>query len=263
MESKYQVDDLIRQSAEWVVYRVMTKDGTPYALTRARLEEEEQAQLGEEGVFESALKTLMELDHEHVRPVVDGGLDKVDGYPWVVSNWFDGKPLSKRTISIRDIKNIGEQLETIVGDLGKLADVLSFDAGEILTIRTPDHYLHVLFTVDYHAWFRDFALGVTPGTGEDASVKVRILLEGLVEKQEQVPVKKEREKRTIPMVEERSPALREYKPPRDRYLGKVVAMLFLLTCLGGIVWLTMVGEERAGKIEELDEALKAKAASEE
>ena len=37
--SKYQLDDLIRQNADWVVYRVLGKDGTPFALTRVRLGE--------------------------------------------------------------------------------------------------------------------------------------------------------------------------------------------------------------------------------
>lgn len=267
MESKYQLDDLIRQNADWVVYRVMEKDGTPFALTRVRLKDEELEALVRDGKFEVALEELVKLDHQHVRPVIDGGVDKVDRYPWVVSHWFDGKSLSKRRISIQDIKNIGEQLETVVADLGQLADVLCFDAEEILTIRTEDGYLHVLFTVDYHAWFRDFALGRSPGAGQDTSVKVRVLLEGLVESQEkeeeEVVREKVREKRTIPMVEERSPALREYHPPRERYFGKVLVVLVLLSCLGAIVWLTMLGEEKAGEIEKIDAALEAKGVGEE
>ena len=199
----------------------------------------------------------MKVEHEHVRPVIDGGLDKVDQYPWVVSSWYDGKPLGERSISLRDIKNIGTQLKAVVADLGQLADVLSFEADEILTIRTPDQFLHVLFTVDYHGWFRDRAHGLPPGTGRDASVKARALLEGLVADKENED--REPELTRIPLVEERSPALSGYKPPRERYLGKVLTILGLLICLGGIVWLTMLGEENAGKIEEIDKVLKAKA----
>jgi len=252
MQSDYQLDDLVRQNADWVVYRVLAKDGTPFALTRLGLEAEDLSALSASGVFETALRELMTIKHEHLRPVMDGGVDKVDRYPWVVAGWFDGKPLSARTITLRDIKNIGTQLHTVVGDLGKLADVLCFDADEILTIRTPDDFLHVLFTLDYHCWFRDRAKGLPPGTGRDASVAARRLLEGLVASQpKQTPTKT-----PIPFIEERSPALSEYNPPRERYLGKVIAVLALLSCLGAIIWITLVGQEKANQIEALEQKMK-------
>ncbi|YCM42938.1 hypothetical protein V2O64_16645 [Verrucomicrobiaceae bacterium 227] len=255
MQSDYQLDDLIRQNADWVVYRVLAKDGTPSALTRLRLEAEDLDRLTASGAFEPALKELIALKHDHLRPVTDGGVDKVDRYPWIVGSWFDGKPLSARTITLRDIKNIGTQLHSVVADLGKLADVLCFDADEILTIRTPDDFLHILFTIDYHCWFRDRARGLPPGTGRDASVEARNLLEGLVASQpKQVPTKT-----PIPFVEARSPALSEYKPPRDHHLGKVLVVLGLLSCLGTIIWFTLVGQEKANQVETLELKLKEQA----
>ncbi len=256
MQSDYQLDDLVRQNADWVDYRVLAKDGTPFSLTRLRLEQGDLDDLAASGVFELALRELMTLHHEHVRPVIDGGVDQVDRYPWVVASWFDGKPLSARTITLRDIKNIGIQLQTVVADLGKMADVLCFDADEILTIRTPDDFLHVLFTIDYHCWFRDRARGLPPGAGRDASVAARRLLEGLVASQpKQTPTKT-----PIPFIEERSPALSEYNPPRENHLGKVVVCLALLSCLGAIVWFTLIGEEKANQVEVLDQLIKEQAA---
>ena len=252
MQSDYQLDDLIRQNADWVVYRVLEKDGRPHALTRLRLEAGDLDSLTASGVFELALRELMALQHEHLRPVIDGGVDKVDRYPWVVASWFDGKPLSARSITLRDIKNIGTQLHAVVADLGEMADVLCFDADEILTIRTPDDFLHVLFTVDYHCWFRDRVRGLSPGTGRDASVAARRLLEGLVASQpKQTPTTT-----PIPFIEERSPALSEYNPPRDHYLGKVITILALISCLGAIVWFTLVGQEKANQVEALDQKIK-------
>jgi len=256
MEKDYQLDDLVRQNADWVVYRVLAKDGAPFALTRLRLEAEDLEALSESGVFEPVLQELLALNHDYLRPVVDGGMDKVDRYPWVVASWFDGKPLSARTITLRDIKNIGTQLQEMVADLGTLADVLCFEADEILTIRTPDDFLHILFTIDYHCWFRDRARGLPPGTGRDASVAARRLLEGLVASQpKQTPTKT-----PIPFVEERSPALSGYNPPREHYLGKVIAILALLSCLGAIIWITLVGQEKADQVETLDRKIKEQAA---
>ena len=255
MQSDYQLDDLVRQNGDWVVYRVLAKDGTPYSLTRLRLDPEDLGVLVGKGVYDRVLRELMALQHEHLRPVIDGGVDKVDGYPWVVASWFDGKPLSGRKVTLEDIRNIGSQLHALVADLGKVADVICFDADEILTIRTPDDFLHVLFSVDYHRWSRDRARGLPPGTGRDASVEARRLLEGLVASQSgQTPTKT-----PIPLVEERSPALREYSSPRDRYLGKVVVILALLSCLGAIVWFTLIGEEKADQVRVLDLMMKEEA----
>lgn len=255
MQSDYSLDDLTKQNADLVVYRALAKDGTPFALTRMRFESEIVEVLASEGIFENALSELRELRHEHVRPVLEGGMDEVDHSPWVVSNWFDGKPLSARTISLRDIRNIGTQLHAVVADLGPRADVLCFEADEILTIRTPDDVLHVLFTIDYYCWFRDYGRGFPPGTGRDASAEARVLLEGLVTKQQRHPGTPAGT--PIPFVEERSPALQEYKAPRERYLGKVLLFLALLSSLGAIIFLTLLGEEKAAESGELDGEINA------
>ena len=258
MQDDYQLDDLTSQNADWVIYRVLGKDGSPFMLTRLRYDPGDVSALMKDGVFHLALEELKNLRHEVVRPVVDGGLDEVDHYPWVVSQWFDGKPLSSCKISLTDIKNIGAQLEAVVEDLGRKADVLNFEADEILTIRTPDDFLHVLFTIDYHCWFRDLARGLPPGSGRDAAREVRRLLEGLVDMQERRSQKPT--DTPIPLVEERSPALVEYKPPRERYFGKFLVVLALAACLAAIVWVTLQGQEKANRVESLDRELEQQAA---
>ena len=52
----------------------------------------------------------------------------------------------------------------------------------------------------------------------------------------------------------------EYNPPRENYLGKVVVFLALLSCLGAIVWFTLIGEEKANQVEVLDQQIKEQAA---
>jgi len=44
----------------------------------------------------------------------------------------------------------------------------------------------------------------------------------------------------------------------DDWMGRVISVLFLLTCLGGIVWFTLLGEEKANQIEKLERVLEEK-----
>lgn len=243
MPSPYQVQDLIDQNAESVVYRVLTKDGTPLSLTRLRLDPEAVERLRGPGVFAQAMEKLRSLNHGYLREVTDGGMDEVDGYPWVTSLWMEGKPLSERTVEEKEIRHLGTQFHTLLEDLGEAANAVDFEPSRILTARTADDRLHALFSIDYVRWFRDWASGYPPGSGRTATNEVRKLLEGLAIKQLQLP-KAERPKTPIPFVEERSPALTSYQAPRERCLGRVLAWLGMFLSLGVIIWLTWQGEKR-------------------
>ncbi|MFT7301734.1 MAG: hypothetical protein ACI8UZ_000569 [Akkermansiaceae bacterium] len=246
MPSPYQVQDLVDQNAESVVYRVLTKDGTPLSLTRLRLSPEAVESLRGPGVFDQAMGKLRSLNHGYLREVMDGGMDEVDGYPWVTSLWMDGKPLSERTVEEKEIRHLGEQFHGLLKDLGESANAVDFDPSRVLTARTTDDQLHALFSIDYVRWFRDWAAGYPPGAGRIATDEVRKLLEGLAIKQLQLP-KVERPKTPIPFVEERSPALTSYQAPRERCLGRVLAWAGMLVSLAVIIWLTWKGEVREGE----------------
>jgi len=243
MGSRFKVQDLVSQTSDSVVYRALDADGVPVFLTRLRLDPEAVEALREPGVFEEAVARLKAIKHPSLRKVVDAGQDEVDGYPWLMSRWLDGESLSERRVEDEEIGILGEQCCTLLDELGEAADVVNFDPKQVLTARTKDGKLHLLFAVDYPRWFRDWAAGYPPGVGRSAPREIRRLLEGMVAKQLQPP-KKEVKGPAIPMVDERSPALTSYLPPQDRNWFAVLTWLGLLAVAGVIFFLTWEGMKR-------------------
>jgi len=243
MANRFQVQDLVSQTADTVVYRALTKEGTALALTRLRLDSEAVESLRSPGVFEQALAGLRAIKHDHLRVVLDAGQDEVDGYPWLTSQWLEGKPLSELEVGEKEMRNLGEQIQSLVADLGEEVNALNFDPQQILTARGENGRLHALFTIDYLRWFKDWAAGYPPGAGRSATAEFRKLLEGLAAKQLRLP-KKEREQPPIPFVEERSPALTSYDPPRESRLYSILTWLGLLLALGVILFFTWQGMKR-------------------
>lgn len=246
MSHSYRVQALVAQNSEATVHRVVAKSGVEFVHTRLGLEPEVLAGLFGEGVFEKTLSRLKELECQDLRVVVDGGMDEEDGAPWVTSPWLEGKALSERKLTERDIRSLGEQCQRLRKALGKLANAVSFDSANILTVRTPDEQLHSLFTIDYARWFRDGAEGNPLGMGKSAAKEVRGLLKA-VAIQQLKPAKKEREVTAIPFVEDRSPALTSYVPPQERWVLRVLTWAALVAALGVIIWLTWVGMNRGAE----------------
>ena len=118
-----------------------------------------------------------------------------------------------------------------------------FHPDHILTVRTADDHLHALFSIDYGCWFDDWAGGRPPGAGRRARAEAGKLLEGLAVRQLQLP-KKEPKRNPIPFVEERSPALMSYEPPREFWIARLMSWLGILISLGVIAWLTWQGMAR-------------------
>ena len=243
MPSHFQVQDLVSQTSETLVYRALARDETPLVLSRLRLEGDAVGRLRAAGVFDQALGKLKSLNHAYLRKVIDGAQEDGEGYPWVTSLWMEGKPLSECRVEEKEIRMLGKQFHALLADLGDSANAVNFDPDQILTVRTPDDQLHALFSIDYGRWFDDWASGRSPGSGKSATAEVRKLLEGLAVRQLRLP-KKERKQDPIPFVEERSPALTSYEPPREPWLGRVMVWLGILISLGVIAWLTWQGTSR-------------------
>ena len=195
------------------------------------------------GVFDQALAKLQSLNHVSLRKVIDGGQDDEDGCPWVTSRWMDGKPLSEQKVAEKEIRMLGKQFHALLEDLGEQANAVDFHPDHILTVRTPDDHLHALFSIDYGCWFDDWAGRRPPGAGRSATAEARKLLEGLAVRQLQLP-KREPKRNPIPFVEERSPALTSYEPPREFWIGRLMSWMGILISLGVIAWLTWQGTAR-------------------
>ncbi len=244
MSGDYQLQDIITQNANLVTYRVLWKDGTPFALTRLQMEGGPLKKLDADNsaVFRKALAALREIRNPHIAEVIDGGQDEVDRYPWIVSEWRDGKPISERKITEPDIRTIRDQLKTLIDDLGKKAGALLLDSHDITTCRCSEGKLLIRCSINYHQWFLDFADGREPGHTGNVEEKVGQLISDLTAARLRNAVDKNRI--AIPMVDEPSPALARPEPSRDGRLSKILTALLLLAALGALAWITWKGEQK-------------------
>ena len=177
MQTEYHIEDLVHQNETLVVYRVMTRDQVPLALVRLKYEAEIIEKLSG-GAFEGGLAQLMQLNHNCLRPIVNGGLDPVDGFPWIVARWWDGIVLSDR---VRDFDLTAEECYRIQGHanslieaLGPVAGTVAFTPGSIVICGDGEQTIDT-FSIDYHSWFAAFAEGIHPADLVDVQVKYKAL----------------------------------------------------------------------------------------
>ena len=166
MQTDYHIEDLVHQTGNLVVYRVLNRDQIPFALIRLRYDDELLEKLDEE-TFQNALSQLEELNHSCLRPVVDGGLDPVDGFPWIAARWWDGILLPDRVrdsdLTPEEFVRIKVHGEALVSALGPLAGTVSFSPDSVVICGQGDKTIDT-FSIDYHGWFEAFAQGVHPAT---------------------------------------------------------------------------------------------------
>ncbi|MDB4652941.1 hypothetical protein OAE39_01565 [Akkermansiaceae bacterium] len=120
----------------------------------------------------------MQLNHNCLRPIVNGGLDPVDGFPWIVARWWDGIVLSDR---VRDFDLTAEECYRIQGHanslieaLGPVAGTVAFTPGSIVICGDGEQTIDT-FSIDYHSWFAAFAEGIHPADLVDVQVKYKAL----------------------------------------------------------------------------------------
>ncbi|MDG1151724.1 MAG: hypothetical protein P8Q54_14475, partial [Akkermansiaceae bacterium] len=162
MQPDYHIEDLVHQTGNLVVYRVTTRDQIPLALVRLRYDDETLTKL-RDGVFESALAQLMQLNHDCLRSVVNGGLDPVDGYPWVAARWWDGVALTDRVrhhdLTEEELLRIQAYSKSLIDALGPIAGTVAFTPASIVTCGEGEQTIDT-FSIDYHSWFAAFAHGI-------------------------------------------------------------------------------------------------------
>jgi|TARA_B110000003_G_scaffold134305_1_gene136288 hypothetical protein len=177
MQPDYHIEDLVYQTGNLVVYRVTTRDQIPLALVRLRYDDETLTKL-KDGVFESALAQLMQLNHDCLRSVVNGGLDPVDGYPWVAARWWDGVVLTDRVrnhdLTEEELLRIQAYSKSLINSLGPIAGTVAFTPASIVTCGEGEQTIDT-FSIDYHSWFSAFAHGVHPADLVDIHAKYKAL----------------------------------------------------------------------------------------
>ena len=177
MQPDYHIEDLVYQTGNLVVYRVTTRDQIPLALVRLRYDDETLTKL-KDGVFESALAQLMQLNHDCLRSVVNGGLDPVDGYPWVAARWWDGVVLTDRVrhhdLTEEELLRIQAYSKSLIDALGPIAGTVAFTPASIVTCGEGEQTIDT-FSIDYHSWFSAFAHGVHPADLVDIHAKYKAL----------------------------------------------------------------------------------------
>ena len=94
MPSDYHIEDLVFQNDQLVVYRVRTVDGSILSLIRLCYEDGIIARL-KSGRFDKALQELKSHTHYSPHPVITGGLDPVDSYPWLLISWQESESLQE------------------------------------------------------------------------------------------------------------------------------------------------------------------------
>jgi hypothetical protein len=177
MQPDYHIEDLVYQTGNLVVYRVTTRDQIPLALVRLRYDDETLTKL-KDGVFESALAQLMQLNHDCLRSVVNGGLDPVDGYPWVAARWWDGVVLTDRVrnhdLTEEELLRIQAYSKSLINSLGPIAGTVAFTPASIVTCGEGEQTIDT-FSIDYHSWFSAFAHGIHPADLVDIHAKYKAL----------------------------------------------------------------------------------------
>lgn len=177
MQPDYHIEDLVYQTGNLVVYRVTTRDQIPLALVRLRYDDETLTKL-KDGVFESALAQLMQLNHDCLRSVVNGGLDPVDGYPWVAARWWDGVVLTDRVrnhdLTEEELLRIQAYSKSLINSLGPIAGTVAFTPASIVTCGEGEQTIDT-FSIDYHSWFSAFSHGVHPADLVDIHAKYKAL----------------------------------------------------------------------------------------
>ncbi|MCX6873794.1 MAG: hypothetical protein NTW21_08295 [Verrucomicrobia bacterium] len=98
MSTRFQIEDIVAQSALGVVFRATDgQTGKPVALRRFFPAGAGGGGLGPEDqvAFRSVISRLLGVSHPALRAVVAGGCDPVDAMPFVVTEWVDGHSLAE------------------------------------------------------------------------------------------------------------------------------------------------------------------------
>ena len=153
-----------------VVYRARGRNGFRYSVARLLFSQAVLRNLTDV-VFKAALGELKRLKHSSLRSVVDGGIDEVDGMPWVVQISWDGDILEDRinkgVFFKSDAERLTENGQSLIEALGHRSGALSFRARDVVLTTGRDGQPIETFNIDLQRWFLDWAMGLPPGFGRN------------------------------------------------------------------------------------------------
>ena len=179
MELDYAIEEMLLQSPNQVVYKARGRNGFRYAISRFIFTKSILANL-KEACFDSALKELKRLNHGCLRPVIDGGLDEIDGMPWVARVWWDGEYLDDRMnsgiLTPPDIQRLADHGQALIDALGDRASAISFRARDVILTNGRGGHPVETFNIDVQSWFLDWAMGVPPGGNKNARTELSNLV---------------------------------------------------------------------------------------
>lgn len=237
VHSDFQIEDLVFQTRELVVYRASHKDGTPHAIIRLMFSDEILENLQKQDRFQNGLNELLKLRHSSLRPVVDGGLDPIDGHPWLAARWWEGTILSKSEITQGEIDRLRTQAEDLISTLRDRAGALNFTPFEIVTATASDGQTVHTFSIDYFQWFRDWAIGYPPGEKNDPEHALDQLINSLTPAPRTSPLLAPPKTTAVkPAEPSPSPAPLSLPIPKSSPLKPLAFMATLLLLIGGGIW---------------------------
>lgn len=179
MQSDYQIEDLVFQNNELVLYRAHDRSGIPFAIRRLKFSEEVLENLQKQDRFQHGLEQLLLLDNPNLRKTVDGGLDPIDGHPWVATKWIEGTTLSETAITKEGIESLRKQALDLIADLDYRAGALAFNSSNVVVANAHQGQARYTFAIDFFSWFRDWSIGYPPGERNNPHNALEALISSL------------------------------------------------------------------------------------
>ena len=236
MATNFQIIDLVFQNQDLVIYRARNSEGTLLDLIRLRYDDALLTLL--KGTrFDQALATLKNLNHNCLRPVLDGGQDPIDHQPWIAVQHWDGLPLSERIqqgplLTSAEFQRIKYHASHLSNGLGPLAPALNLAPSSIVTSHSQPGELVDTFCIDYHRWFHAFAQDIQPDARASPDHKLTAFLTFL--KQNSAPSPSS----STPLSSQNSPF--PLKP--------LLFISSLLVTIAGCLWLIIHKEQKTPSI---------------
>ncbi len=179
MTEDFQIEDLLFQSPQRIVYRAKGPEDQIYTITRLKYASEVLQQLSQTR-FARSLVELKKLSSTCLRPVIDGGLDPVDHSPWIATVAWPGERLMTRmqtgAITPEVLFHLERDASATLHDLAEEMGTVSFDPDDIVATQTADGQTVESFVIDYFQWFRDWANRRQAGGSEDPAGDLYALL---------------------------------------------------------------------------------------
>ncbi|MGE9266675.1 MAG: hypothetical protein ACQKBY_01160, partial [Verrucomicrobiales bacterium] len=157
MNMPYEIEDILGQGDQGVIYQARDQDGTPLTLHRYLLPAELTLPLKEPAIWQSKLSELRSITAPHLRSVSDGGLDESDHHPWLVHpNAEEARPLDQfladHSLNAADSQALRQQASETITALGENAQALALDPRDILISPKTEAPADFHFILDFRRW---------------------------------------------------------------------------------------------------------------